>query len=98
MWCKLSNLRTLTIAKLTDDKDTGVFFNDVHTDNSIIWTQTDTTDTTTDTAHRSNIFFMEADGLPLTRRDNYFVLTTSHTNPLQLISIIKVNSNQPVTT
>ena len=62
---KLCNLRSLTVAKFADNKDTRPFFYYVHADNPITRTESDATYASGHTAHRSSILFVESNCLAL---------------------------------
>src|SRR5690606_1431664 len=85
MSSKLRNLRSLTIAFFTNDKDTCVVLNNIHTNNLIAGAQANTTDTTSSSAHRTHISFVETNCLTLACADHNFVIASGSTNPLQLV-------------
>src|SRR5579871_3684981 len=93
---KLGHLRSLTIAKFTDDEDIRFLIHYIHTDDLIAGAQPDTADAAGGASHRSGILLIEANSLALSGRNNYFVIAAGHTYPLQLITLIEPDCDNAV--
>ena len=100
MWWEVCRSRHLAITLSRDHNQLLILWvgHDIHANNRIIRTQTNTANTARRTTHWANLFLIEAYRLASRSRNNNLILTGRTADPAQFIAIIELNRNQAIRT